>query len=159
MQAEPASRIGLIQALDLMADTLGLLQEQYEILLGKLLPHTPTSVFHAKIQTRPTNNGDAHVEVVDGNLNYVVTERGRELHRRIAGSSDEVLYWIIDDVIESITCRLRPSFFFRLFRKDPRRFRFATHIKLLKKVRPEWARRKRGYYSEILLRHPYRDEA
>lgn len=63
-----------------MADILSLLQEQYELLLSKLLPHTPTSVFHTKIQTSPTNNGDAHVEVVDGNLNYVVTERGCELH-------------------------------------------------------------------------------
>jgi len=142
-----------------MADTLSLLQEQYELLLSKRLPYTPTSVFHTKIQTRPTNNGDAHVEVVDGNLNYVVTERGREPHRRVASSSDELLYWMIDDVIESITHKLRPSFSFLLSRKDPRRHRFATHIKLLENVCPEWARRKKDHYSEMLLRHPYRDEA
>jgi len=140
-----------------MADALSHLQEQYELLLCKLSPHTPASVFHQKIQTRPTNNGDAHVEIVDGNLNYVVTERGAELHRRMADSSDELLYWLMDDVTASIAWKLRLPFFFRLSRQDPRRHRFATHMKLLGKLRPEWADRKKEHYSAMLLRYPYRD--
>ena len=142
-----------------MSDAFRDLRQQYEFLLGKLSPHRPASVFHQRIQMHPTHNGDAHVEIVDGDLNYVITERGCELHRRVATSSDQLLYWLIDDVTASIAYKLRPSLLFRLSRKDPRRHKFATHIKLLAKVRPEWADRKKEYYSEMLLRYPYRDKA
>jgi hypothetical protein len=142
-----------------MAEIFSDLQKQYEHLLQRLLPRVPVSVFHQHIQTRPTNNGDAHIEIVDGTFNYVVTERGAELHRRVASDSDELLYWLFDDVTASISYRAKPSFVHRLFRKDPRRQRFNKHLELLERVNPACAARKRTHYAEVLERYPYRDKS
>jgi hypothetical protein len=156
---KPVSRAGLIQALDLMGDNLGDLQKRYEHLLQKLSPLVPASVFHQHIQTRPTNNGDAHVEVVGGMLHYVITERGTELRRRIASDSEELLYWLIDDVTSSISYKFNAPLLHRLLRKDPRHQRFKKHLELLERVNPAWAERKKIYYAEVLGRYPYMDKA
>jgi hypothetical protein len=142
-----------------MGDNLGHLQKRYGHLLQKLSPAVCASAFHQYIQTRPTNNGDAHVEVVDGMLHYVITERGAELRRRIASDSEELLYWLIDDVTFSISCNFKASLLHRLLRKDPRRARFKKHLELLERVNPSWAARKKVYYAEVLGRYPYMDKA
>jgi len=142
-----------------MSDNLGDLQKRYEHLLQNLLPLVSASVFHQHIQTRPTNNGDAHVEIVSGMLHYVVTERGAELRRRITSDSEELLYWLIDDVTSSISYKFDASLLDRLLRKDPRRQRFKKHLKLLEKVNPEWAAKKKIYYAEVLGSYPYMHKA
>jgi hypothetical protein len=142
-----------------MGDNFDELQKRYEHLLQKLSPLVPASVFHQRIQTRPTNNGDAHVEVVGGMLHYVITERGAELCRRIASDSEELLYWLIDDVTSSISYKFNASLLHRLLRKDPRRQRFKMHLELLERVNPEWAARKKIYYAEVLGRYPYMDNS
>ena len=142
-----------------MAKDLEALQKSYEELLQRLLPEIPVTIFHQRIQTRPTNNGDAHVEVVDGRFNYVVTERGSELRRRITSDSEELLYWLFDDATYSLCYKFRPSFLHRLLRKDPRRQRFDRHLELLERVNQEWAARKRLHYADVLRRYPYRSRA
>ena len=159
MPGTSTTQRGLTQALRLMAEISDDLQKRYEHLLQRLLPKIPVSVFHQHIQTRPTNNGDAHVEVVDGMFNYVVTERGTELVRRITSDSEDLLYWLIDDVTFSISCKFNAPLFHYLIRKDPRRQRIKKNLDLLDVVSPEWAARKRIYYADVLRRYPYRDKA
>ncbi len=139
-----------------MHATLDDLQTQYERLLQRLLPRVPVSPFHRCVQTRPTHNGDAHVEVVDGGRHYVITERGSELHRRVASDHDELLHWLLDDVTAAISWRSRVPFLHRLLRRDTRRHRFDLHVHLLEKVNPAWAARKGTHYAEVLSRYPYR---
>jgi len=55
----------------------------------------------AILHTTPQHNGTPHIEVVGGKYHYVVTERGRELERRVAESEDEILYWLVSDLIFS----------------------------------------------------------
>ncbi|MEO7431672.1 MAG: Imm63 family immunity protein [Dokdonella sp.] len=142
-----------------MENPLDLLAEKYEFLLEQLETNAPLPVFQNELQRHPTNNGDAHVEVVDGALNYVVTERGCELHRRIARNEDELLYWLMDDVTSSIAWRLRRSLLSMLRRQDPRQQRFERHIKLLTTLRPEWGATKKQHYDELLKRYPYRTKS
>ena len=140
-----------------MSDLLADLQLRYDALLQRLLPHTPVSHVHHRMQTHPTHNGDAHVEVVDGLFHYVVTERGAELHRRTAKDDDELLYWLMDDVTASISDRQRPSWLQRLLGRDPRRRKFATHVRLLERVHAPWAARKKAHYDGIVRQYPFRD--
>jgi len=142
-----------------MTETIGDLQKRYARLLQRLLPRVPSSGFHLQIQTRPTHNGDAHVEVVDGVFHHVVTERGAELRRRAASDSDELLYWLIDDAITTLNATCGSSLLSRLLRRDPRRERFRDHLRLLDQVSPAWAARKKIEYDEVLARYPYRDKA
>lgn len=138
---------------------LDLLQERYAALLRKLPSRASAPAYQSRLRTRRTDNGDAHVEIVDGAFNYVVTERGSELHRRVAKDDDELLYWLLDDVTWGISHRSRVPFLSRLFRKDPRRHRFALHVELLERLDPAWAERRERHYAELLERYPFRDKA
>jgi hypothetical protein len=140
-----------------MTEPLVELQTRYAALLLRLRPDKPVSPVHDRIRTAPTHNGDAHVEVVDGMLHYVVTERGAELQRRVATDEDELLYWLMDDVTSSISWRRKASLLQRLLGRDPRRRKFAIHVRLLERVNPAWAARKKAHYEELLRRYPYRD--
>lgn len=142
-----------------MAGIIDQLQEQYEQVLGKLLPYKPAYPFHHKIQARRTDDGSAHVEVIDGALHYVVTERGSELHRRVAADSDELLFWLVDDLTSAIAWKRKQPLFSKLLGRDSRRHRFSMHVKLLSMVSHDWARKKRAYYDNLLLHYPYRDKA
>lgn len=139
-----------------MADVADL-QRRYDALLRRLRPYKPVSQFQQQIQTRPTHNGDAHVERVDGAWHYVVTERGAELHRRVAKDEDELLFWLMDDVTGSISHRIRPSILDRLLGRDPRRRKFATHVRLLGRLNPAWADAKKAHHAQVLQQYPYRD--
>jgi hypothetical protein len=145
-------------AVSVTSGPFGPLQQRYALLLRRLEPHRSTSPFHGEVQTRPTHIGEAHVEFVDGRFNYVVTERGAELVRRVASDEDELLYWLLDDVAGVIAYRRKPSVWTRWRGGDPRRQRFATHLALLRSVDPAWAERKRAYYDELLQRYPFRDD-
>lgn len=140
-----------------MPDALAQLQQQYDALLRALLPDRPAYMFHHQLQTRPTHDGSAHVESVSGAWHYVVTERGSELTRRIASDSDELLFWLMSDVTREIASRSSQPLLQQLLGRDRRRHRFATHIKLLRKLRPGWAERRQADYADVLLRNPYRD--
>lgn len=140
-----------------MTEPLAQLQARHAALLQRLLPQTPVSPFHTHIQTRATHNGDAHVEEVEGRWNYVITERGAELHRRVATNDDELLYWLMDDVTASIAYRRRPSLLQRLLGRDPRREKFATHVRLLQRLDPAWAAAKDAHYAAVLRQYPFRD--
>lgn len=140
-----------------MNEHLAHLQLQYDVLLRRLSPHKPVSQFHQQVQTRPTHNGDAHVEVVDGLFHYVVTERGTELQRRVAQDEDEVLYWLIEDVTASISYLRRTSLLQRLLGRDPRRSKFRMQLRLLERVNPAWAERKKAHQDETLREYPFRD--
>lgn len=133
------------------------LRERYEALLQRL--PRPRSPFHAGLPTRPTHNGDAHVEIVDGRLEYVVTERGAELQRRVAQDADELLYWLFDDVTATLAWHERSSWWARLRGHDPRRRKFRAQVALLARLDPAWAERKRRHHAEVLARHPFRDSA
>lgn len=140
-----------------MSNAIDRLDAPYATLLDRLRPHRPRSPFHHAIQRGPTGNGDPHVELVDGHLHYVVTERGREVERRIAADEDELLYWLFDSVTRSLSDAVREPWLSQLRGRDSRRHRFDTHVRLLERLDPAWAERTSRHYAEVLRRYPYRD--
>lgn len=139
-----------------MPEALDALRARYARILQRLAPQRVASPFHGEVQLRPTHNGDAHVEWIDGQFHYVVTERGAELHRRVAQDEEELLYWLFDDTTAAMAYRTRPSWWTRLRGGDPRRYRFAMHEALLHKLDPAWAQRKRRHHADVLQRYPFR---
>ncbi len=130
-------------------------QARYQELLRQLLPRKPRDMFLHALQTRPTHAGWAHVEIVDGSYDYVVTERGKELHRRTARDADELLYWLMCDVTAGIAQDRKWSG--RGFGQDSRRSWMAFQLGLLHTLDPGWSGRKRAEFAELLQKYPFQD--
>jgi hypothetical protein len=132
------------------------LQERYAYLCSQLAPYEPRYSYQRKIQTRRQDDGAPHVELVNGRYDYVVTERGIEFERNTASTEDELLYWLMDDVVTGIALLLELEN--RIPGQDSRRQWFATSIELLARLSPEWGQRKEREYAKVLNEHPFRDE-
>lgn len=138
-----------------MTDPLAALQERYARLCDRLAPHTPRDSYQTRILTTPHGEGAPHVEQVAGALHYVVTERGRELQRRVAASEDELLYWLLLDVVRGIAMHVEAPR--RRRGEDGRRRYFAREVELLSRLHSEWAARRKEEQAQILSRYPFRD--
>lgn len=125
------------------------LREKYKQYCAKL---DQSPVLH----TAPQHDGSAHVELKDGKYNYVVTERGSEFERRRAENEDEVLYWLISDLVFDLASQYELKN--RIPGQSYRRLLFSKKVELMEKLNPEWADRTRQDIQEILSEHPYDDE-
>jgi len=105
--------------------------------------------------TTPQHDGSAHVEIVNDQLAYVVTERGEELERRTTGDPDELLYWLVSDLTWALASDYELSH--RLESQDFRRLLFGMHLELLAEVDCAWSERKRREYLRVLAEHPFSD--
>ena len=132
------------------------LQKRYAELLMLLSPHKPRYSSQTSIQTRRGDDGSAHVERVNGNYHYVITERGSEIERKVAQSAYELMYWLADGVTTGIALQIEREN--RIPGEDFRRQYFAMNLRLLTRLSSEWADWKRSEYQRILIQHPYRDK-
>jgi len=107
--------------------------------------------------TTPQHDGTAHVEVVDGVLFYVVTERGAELERRSTTSEEELLYWLACDAVFEAASDFEVKH--RQSGTSFRRLLFEKEIEFMTRFRPAWGERKRAEIEVILAKHPYDDRA
>lgn len=107
------------------------------------------------ISSQASHDGSAHVEILDGVYQYVVTERGSELERRPAVNADEVMYWLAQDVSFELACSYEVRH--RVANQDCRRLLFARQVELLASVNPSWAARRAREHQEILKAHPFHD--
>ncbi len=140
----------------MLPESLDTLQAKHQALLERLQPYTPRYTSQHRLQTRPTHEGAAHVELVDGHYDYVVTERGCELHRRSARDADEVLYWLLSDVTAGIAQASEARD--RKAGTDSRRAWMAFQLDLLHALDPAWAARQRSTYEEVLTEYPFNDD-
>jgi hypothetical protein len=123
---------------------------------GLLAPLKPRYSTQRSVQTIRTDDGSPHVEFVDGKYNYVVTERGSEFQRKIARDEDELLYWLMADVVTGVSLQFELEN--RIPGQDSRRQWFAKSIELLGRLDPKWAERKESEYQVVLELHPFRDD-
>jgi hypothetical protein len=99
-----------------------------------------------------------HVEVGnDGQLSYVVVERGRELRRDGAVNMDDLLYKVFDSVTFSMACHYEVRN--RIKPEDFRRQLFTKQQELLGMLSDAWKLRKQKEYDLILKVHPFEDVA
>lgn len=111
----------------------------------------------AIFRTSPADDGAAHVEYNGETYHYVSTERGRENERRIAASEDEILYWLLSDIVFGLSCAFEVKH--RVEGKSFRRLLFTKELELMQLLNPEWEARKRSEINAILAKAPYNDIA
>ena len=101
------------------------------------------------------HDGTPHVEIDGDEYIYVVTERGLRYDEQRTTDEDEILYWLLADASWAMASgyELRN----RIEGQDFRRLLFAKDIELMENVNREWGERKRKYYANILMEHPYND--
>ena len=86
------------------------------------------------------HSGRPHVEVTsDGQMHWVVSERGHEFKRRSTLSRDELLYWVFAAVTHEMATMFEVTH--RIEGEDFRRQLFACQLGLLDKLSPDWRAR------------------
>lgn len=111
----------------------------------------------AAFRTSAADDGAAHVERIAGAFHYVSTERGCENERRIASGEDEVLYWLLSDVVFDLSRTFEAKH--RVKGQSFRRLLFAKELELMRLLSLEWGARKRAEINAILAKAPYDDVA
>lgn len=109
----------------------------------------------AIFRTSPADDGAAHVEYNGEAYHYVSTERGCENERRIASDEDEILYWLLSDIVFDLSCAFEVKH--RVKGLSFRRLLFAKELELMRLLNPEWEARKRSEINAILAKAPYDD--
>ena len=124
------------------------LRTEYKSLCRKL---GTEGVLHAV----PQAFGAPHVEIIGDNYHYVVTERGSELERKTTTDKQELLYWLISNVVSEMASDFKLKHRFK--GQDFRRLGFAKRIELMARISAEWAERMADDIQKILAAHPYND--
>jgi hypothetical protein len=87
---------------------------------------------------------------------YIASERGHENTRIASPELDPILYEIFDGITFHMACKY--ELHHRALAKDSRRLIFATQLKLLGQLSPEWRERCARHQVEVLQEYPYSDE-
>jgi len=108
-----------------------------------------------ELNTQAKQDGTPHVECVEDQFHYRVTERGVELEHRVTSDENEMLYWLISDLVFTLATKFELKH--RVSGQDFRRLLFSKEIELIEMLRSDWGARKRKEIEEILSKHPYKD--
>jgi hypothetical protein len=106
-------------------------------------------------RTDPADDGAAHVEFDGHFYHYVSCERGHENERRIASGEDEILYWLLSDIVFDLACDFELKH--RVKGKSFRRLIFFKELEFMQALDVHWEVRKRNEINEILAKAPYDD--
>jgi hypothetical protein len=109
-----------------------------------------------KYYTSPLGDGSAHVEIDKNGYHYVVSERGQEAERKTTTDADELVYWLLADVIFDMASKYELKH--RAKGQDSRRILFAKEIELFEQVNPAWAIRKQEEIKATVAENPYVDK-
>jgi len=106
-----------------------------------------------------SNDGaQPHIEVdKNGQLYYVIVERGEELRRDVALDTDDLLYRIFADITFSMAVEYEVNH--RVKEEDFRRQLFAKQEELLGKLNDKWRQRQQEKHQAILRSYPFDDKA
>ncbi len=109
----------------------------------------------AEMPTVPKQDGSAHIEFIDNQFHYKVTERGNEYEHRITSDENEALYWLISDLVFALATDFELKN--RVPGQDFRRRLFSKEIELIEMLRLDWGARKRREIEKLVLKNPYKD--
>jgi hypothetical protein len=105
---------------------------------------------------RTDDGARPHVEIRDGELFYVIVERGEELKRVRTVEIDHLLYLIFSDVTFSMAVKF--EYKHRNALQDFRRILFAKQEELLGLLNPAWREKEQMAHQTILSEYPFDDE-
>lgn len=104
------------------------------------------ATIEAPLQYLPTyesseHSGRPHLEVTaDGEMHWVVCERGHEYERRSTLNRDDLLYWVFAAVTHEMASKFEVAH--RIESEDFRRQLFAHQLVLLRRLSPSWEARR-----------------
>ena len=132
-----------------MSSFMERLQSEFDGQCGKFgVQHT--------LQTQSRDDGSAHIEIVDGwKLAYVVSDHGQERERRSTHDFQEMLYWMVEDVVSGLASEYESGH--RIAGQDTRRQVFSKRIEMMGRARAEWGTRQSKQLDQVLLQKPYLD--
>ena len=97
-----------------------------------------------------------HIEVdKNGNLHFVVVERGKEIERKTTSEIDELLYWIFEDIVFSMASEYELNN--RVTGMDTRRILFNKQVELLGMLSESWQQKLIYRHESILKNSPFND--
>ena len=107
------------------------------------------------VRSTPSGFGDPHVEIDNKGSHYVIWERGREHERRTTEELDELLYWLMKDIVFRMASDY--ELHHRIPNQDFRRLLFNTKLNLLKRINADFYNRGKDEIDKILIDAPYND--
>jgi len=132
---------------------LHILRTEYNKMCQRIAPFDGTYSF----QTERSDNGSPHVEFINGQYHYVVTERGLDLESRSTPDVREIVFWMLSDL--TFWMGVDHEFKNRIDGRDCRRIIFPYQIELMKRADLEFAKRLELQVAETLRENPFIDRA
>ena len=108
-----------------------------------------------KVLDGPGGNGEAFVKVSEEFYEYIIEERGYIFETRATKNVEDVLYWIMNDVIFKVASEYEIKN--RVAGRDFRRLLFDKEIELFKRINLKWAERRKEERGRRLAPYPYND--
>ena len=100
--------------------------------------------------------GRPHIEVHGNIYNWVVTERGTEIERRVTADLDKLLFWIFSSITSSMASKYELEH--RMSGVDSRRLIFKRKLDLIRQLNSAWCEEGRREIELILLKCPFNDD-
>lgn len=107
------------------------------------------------LHSTPVGDGTPYISFEDDKYNYIYSERGCELSRKVTESESEVLYWIMYDFVHEIAVQYELTN--RISGKDSRRIYFPKIIELMSKMSDVWGVEAKKHLDRTLAVSPYDD--
>lgn len=105
--------------------------------------------------TVPIGDGTPYISFENNKYNYIYSERGCEFSRKTTDSIDELLYWVMYDLVHKIAVKYELAH--RVPKKDGRRIYFPKIIELMSKLDANWGVKARKHLDDTLAVNPYDD--
>ena len=114
--------------------------EDIKTLVDKLAEKINVPQCHFPTYGYSNDGAQPHIEVdINGQLYYVIVERGEELRRDVALDTDDLLYRIFADITFSMAVDYEVNH--RVKEEDFRRQMFAKQEELLGKLNDNWSKK------------------
>ncbi|UCZ73547.1 immunity 63 family protein [Dickeya zeae] len=135
---------------DILCSISEIREKVYELGLKICIPKERLHVFDVS-----PGDGRPHISFDNNRYNYIYEERGVEFEIKSTDDVNELLYWIMSDVVYGVAFQYELEH--RIEHVDGRRIVFPRVVQLMSKLNSSWASRAHEEIIEILARNPYSD--
>ncbi|WP_225758227.1 MULTISPECIES: Imm63 family immunity protein [unclassified Leclercia] len=103
----------------------------------------------------PYGDGTPYISFENDLYNYIYSERGYEVSRKVTHSLNTLLYWIMSEFAYQIAYQYELDH--RVEGRDGRRIAFPKFIEIMANMNPAWESEARVDIQKILAEAPYDD--
>lgn len=103
----------------------------------------------------PIGDGTPYISFENNAYNYIYSERGYELSRKVTNSLNTLLYWVLSEFTYKIAFQYELEH--RIKGRDGRRIVFPKFIEIMANMNPVWESEAQYEIQKILAEAPYDD--